>query len=314
MKRAIPIISAEASHPDRFPIDRLYSLSAMRWLNVVFICLATALLSPTASAGLLPDFTPIVLPQSPALATNQSRASDPATGWATIGDFDRVIFVPPGVPITRIGKNNGKQLRAFASATAFYKPSVTVENIVRFAGGIDNPSQELAVLRCRPPDLTKVEPTLATWPNVFKDVVTDLGTKYTPAACPADLTGLPIDNQVYCLAQRFTDQSSPIAAFSLAAAMDTGAAIFNVNYPPPSGEQSGGDVLYDLYGIGSGFSGLGFTVRDSANVSMTSTQALQQSVVPEYLLDNVTLAEGGCSFIRVLPYKGNNNIVDKMIA
>jgi hypothetical protein len=74
----------------------------------------------------------------------------------------------------------------------------------------------------------------------------------------------------------------------------------------PTGSTVGADVLYDLYGIGDGFSGLGYSVKNSYlagnNISLNSTQILAQSVVPEYLLMNVTLGEGGCSCIRVNPY------------
>jgi hypothetical protein len=79
---------------------------------------------------------------------------------------------------------------------------------------------------------------------------------------------------------------------------------------PPTGSTSGANVLYDLYGIGYGFSGLGFSVKNSYlsghNVSLTSAQALAQSVVPEYLVMNVTLPEGGCSCIRVKPHSNRD--------
>jgi hypothetical protein len=78
----------------------------------------------------------------------------------------------------------------------------------------------------------------------------------------------------------------------------------------PTGSTSGANVLYDLYGIGYGFSGLGFSVKGSylsgSNVALTSGEALAQSVVPEYLVKNVTLAEGGCRCIRVKPYPGRD--------
>ena len=38
------------------------------------------------------------------------------------------------------------------------------------------------------------------------------------------------------------------------------------------------------------------------SVALSAAPALEQSVVPEYLLDNVTLAEGSCRCIRVKPY------------
>jgi len=39
---------------------------------------------------------------------------------------------------------------------------------------------------------------------------------------------------------------------------------------------------------------------------LTSAQALAQSVVPKYLVMNVTLADAGCSCIRVKPYSNRN--------
>jgi hypothetical protein len=78
----------------------------------------------------------------------------------------------------------------------------------------------------------------------------------------------------------------------------------------PTGSIAGADVLYDLYGIGYGFSGLGFAVKNSflagQSVALTAGQALEQSVVPEYLLNNVTLSEGNCRCIRVKPYAGRD--------
>jgi hypothetical protein len=244
--------------------------------------------------------------EAPALVTDDTRMSDPKTGFALINDFERIIFVKRGVTITTIGKSNGVQLRAFVSATTFYQPPLTVEEVVDYAGGVDHPDQFLGVMRCRPPDPSKVEPILATWPNVFKALTADLGRKFTPADCPADLTGLPPDNQVYCIARGFVDKRSMFPAMSLAAALTTGASIFAVNFPPPKGGESGGDVLFDLYGAGSGFSGLGFAIKASANVALDATRALAQSVVPEYLLGNVTLANGGCNCIEVPPYAGRD--------
>jgi hypothetical protein len=278
------------------------SVAARRagWLALALLCVAGAACGSGASGQEVTTGSP------PALVTDQSRVSDAKTGTVLINDFERVLFIKPGVTISTIGRDNGVQLRAFLSATIFYQPPLTVEEIVAYAGGVDRPDQNLAVMRCRPSDPSTVEPILASWPNVFKALIADLGKKYSPADCPADLTGLPPDNQVYCLAQGFTDRSNSIAVLSLAPALNTGAAIFNVNNPPPKGQESGGDVLYDLYGVGSEFSGLGFTVRDSANVSLTSAQALEQSVVPEYLLNNVSLAQGGCNCIEVPPYDGRD--------
>ena len=148
---------------------------------------------------------------------------------------------------------------------------------------------------------------LASWPNVFKAIVADLGTTYTPADCPAQPTDA-VDRQVYCTAVAFSDQPETKVPLALANAITMGALAFELTGAPfpPTGSTTGADVLYDLYGVGYGFSGLGFAVKDSFlaghSVALTAGQALEQSVVPEYLLGNVTLAEGDCRCIRVKPY------------
>jgi hypothetical protein len=282
----------------RSPLDCMRRIAIC--IGLMMFCIASASCGSGASGE------EISTGEAPAQVTDDSRMSDPKSGFSLVSDFERIIFVKPGVTITTIGKNNGIQVRAFVSATTFYQPPLTVEEVVNYAGGVDQPSQFLAVMRCRPPDPAKVAPILATWPNVFNALTTDLGSKFTPADCPADISELPPDNQVYCIALRFVDKPSMFPSMSLAAALTAGASMFAVNYPPPKGEESGGDVLFDLYGVGSGFSGMGFAIKGSANVSLNSAQALAQSVVPEYLLNNVTLTDGGCNCIEVPPYPGRD--------
>ncbi len=288
----------ETGSANQSPPDSMRLLAAC--IGLLMFCAVLASCGSGASGGEISGG------EAPALVTDDARMPDPKTGFALINDFERIIFVKPGVTITTIGKNNGIQARAFVSATTFYQPPLTVEEIVTFAGGVDQPSQFLGVMRCRPPDRAKVEPILATWPNVFMALTTDLGRKFTPADCPDDISELPPDHQVYCIALRFKDTPSMFPSASLAAALTAGSSIFAVNYPPPKGEESGGDVLFDLYGAGSGFSGMGFAIKGSANVELNSNQALAQSVVPEYLLNNVTLADGGCNCIEVPPYPGRD--------
>jgi hypothetical protein len=78
--------------------------------------------------------------------------------------------------------------------------------------------------------------------------------------------------------------------------------LFDPGYPERA------NWLKTYYGIYPAFSGLGFSVKDSYYLSpsnpTTSAQALQASIVPEYLLANVSLSDAGCRCIRVAPYAG----------
>ena len=174
-----------------------------------------------------------------------------------------------------------------------------------YVGNDINAAYDLVAMRCRPPDPTKTQARLATWPNVFKALVDDLG--YSSTACPA-AAGDTVDKKVYCAAFSFSDQSNTQVPLTLAAVMNAGVALWQLTGGafPPTGSTTGANVLYDLYGVGYGFSGLGYSVKNSYlsghNVPLTSAQALAQSVVPEYLVMNVSLADAGCRCVRVKPY------------
>ena len=169
-----------------------------------------------------------------------------------------------------------------------------VQDVIRYAGGDVNAAYDLVAMRCRPPDPAKTEAVLATWPNVFKALVADLGSTYTSTACPA-AKGDAVDKKVYCAALAFVDQPNIQPPLALQAMMNAGVSLLQLQGGAfqPTGSTVGADVLYDLYGIG---------YLAGNNISLNSTQILAQSVVPEYLLMNVTLGEGGCSCIRVNPY------------
>jgi hypothetical protein len=243
--------------------------------------------------------------KSPATVTDDTRSSDAATGLAAINDFERIIYVSPTQSVTSIGRNNNVQKRAFVSATTFYEPAMPVQDVVRYVGSDTNAAYDLVAMRCRPLDPTKTQARLATWPNVFKSLVDDL--PYSSTACPA-APGDTVDKKVYCAALSFSDQSNTQVPLTLAAMMNAGVVLWQITGGAfqPTGSTSGANVLYDLYGVGYAFSGLGFSVKNSYlsghNVTLTSAQALAQSVVPEYLVMNVSLADAGCSCIRVKPY------------
>ncbi len=259
----------------------------------------------TVNHGMPPVTTVAAAENSPATVADRTRTSDATTGFAAINDFERIIYVSPTQSVTSIGRNNNVQKRAFMSATIYYEPAMPVQDVVRYVGGDINAAYDLVAMRCRPPEPAKTQAMLATWPNVFKALVADLG--YTSTACPAK-PGDTVDKKVYCAALSFSDQSNTQVPLTLAAMMNAAVALWQLTGGafPPTGSTTGANVLYDLYGIGYGFSGLGFSVKDSYlsghNVSLTSAQALAQSVVPEYLVMNVTLADAGCSCIRVKPY------------
>jgi len=286
----------------------LFRLASEKPLPILALVLGALLLvawGSTANHSMAPVTTVAAAENSPATVANRTRTSDATTGFASINDFERIIYVAPTTSVTSIGRNNNVQKRAFMSATTYYEPAMPVQDVVRYVGGDINAAYDLVAMRCRPPDRARTQAILATWPNVFKALVADLG--YTSTACPA-APGDAVDKKVYCAALSFSDQSNTQVPLTLAAMMNAAVALWQLTGGafPPTGSTTGANVLYDLYGIGYGFSGLGFSVKDSYlsghNVSLTSAQALAQSVVPEYLVMNVTLADAGCSCIRVKPY------------
>jgi len=290
----------------------LFRLVNEKPLPILALVIGALLLVVWGSAvnSTMPPVTTVAAAEnSPATVADKTRTSDAATGFASINDFTRIIYVNPTQSVTSIGKNNNVQKRAFMSATIYYEPALPVQDDVRYVGNDINAAYDLVAMRCRPRDRTKTQATLATWPNVFKALVDDLG--YSSTACPA-APGDTVDKKVYCAALSFSDQSDTQVPLTLAATMNAGVALWQLTGGafPLTGSTSGANVLYDLYGIGYGFSGLGFSVKNSYlsghNVSLTSAQALAQSVVPEYLVMNVTLADAGCRCIRVKPYSNRD--------
>jgi len=224
-----------------------------------------------------------VAAETPATITDRSRNMD------QIDDFLRVIFLPPGVKPTTLGAPAA--LRVFFGASAFYRPPLSLGETLDFPGIPDRATQDLVALRCVPPAQI-VEPTLATWPNVFAMITADLGGPYT---CPAPAGAA--ENEVVCLARGFTDEPSPVASMPVHQALGVGVAML--------ADPARADVLRRRYGIFPAFSGLGFSVKGSGNgAPMLGADVLRRSVVPEYLLRNVSLAAAGCRCISVPPYPG----------
>ena len=270
--------------------------------------LVSLLCTGSAHAGLFP--TP------PASLSDSLRQSDPTTGFVLNDDFTRLFFVKPGTaPVTAIGRVDktyqGKvvQARAFMSATVLYQPALRAIDDAHFVGGDDpNPATyDLVAMRCRPTNSSQLEPALASWPVLFEAADIDLANLmgYTPSDCtPSPGPSAPVDLELYCMAHKFKDTPNQTIPIALQAAVNTGVAIFQLNGAPflPTGSTTGANVLFDLYLVGSGFSGLGYAVKDSSNVALSAEHALAQSVVAEYLVKNVSLTEGSCRCVRVTPY------------
>ncbi|MGO9450475.1 MAG: hypothetical protein ACLQDV_05420 [Candidatus Binataceae bacterium] len=260
---------------------------------------------------------------------DNTRVSDPNTGVAINADFTRVLFLATSAPANAV-KNIGKtsvyqgqliQARAFMTATILYQPPLPAIDDAHFVGADDpnSSTNDLVAMRCRPAAPTQLKAAVASWPNVFADATADLANLmgYTPSDCPTpDLdASYPVDQRVYCASESFSDQPMIKVPLVLQNAIDTGATIFQFTGTAfaPTGSTTGANVLYDLYGIGSGFSGLGYSVENSylvsqgGSIALTAGQALEQSVVTEYLALNVPLTAADCRCVRVTPYDGRDD-------
>jgi len=210
-------------------------------------------------------------------------------------DFLRIAFLPRDVVPTQLGRPSA--LRVFTGASVFYEPPVSLEKTAAFFGipvGQSEKELDLVAFRCIPGEPAALEPSLATWPNVFARLVEDLGGQFT---CPPNEPSP--ENELLCLAEDFTDTPSEIVTESIANAVGLGA--FIMTDPDLAG------VLGNLYGVSSAFGGLGLAVNGSSGNALTAEEALVRSVVPEYIVRNATLIEAGCFCIRVPPYEGRED-------
>jgi len=261
-------------------------------LGKAIICITVALLfSPGIKTASAADASSIL--DDPAVITDNSRNPPDQ-----VDDFLRLIFVPSTVPITTPGLPSQK--RSFFGDTRFYMPPITPAEIVAYAGGTVSDTTDLVAMRCRPTNQSMVDPQLAIWPTLANLLQQDLPAVSCPAA-----PGASTQAQAFCLAQQFQDTPSDPLIESLYNAVAFGRALFEL--PADSTGLTGAKLISNLYGIGPGHSGLGFVVKDSASGTATAAQALEQSVVPEYLLRNVTLAQANCRCVRVPFYAGRDD-------
>jgi len=217
-----------------------------------------------------------------ATVTRRSRAGD-------FHDFLRLIWVPPGLKITTLGKPRAK--RAFFTASSFLNPPAPVDAVVHFVGNNYRTGQDLGVMVCRPlpSDLTRTDPILATWPKVLPVIKRELGD------CAAG-TLTRGEKELCAVAERYQDRRFLVYARGLKETLNLAVELFRT--------EARRNALWDDFSIGNAFSGLGFTIWGSSTPE-ASTKALytavvlQRSVVPEYLLRNVTLQEANCRCVQV---------------
>lgn len=226
---------------------------------------------------------------NPAVITDHSRDT------AYINDFLRITYLPVDVIPQYLGGPSA--LRVFATASRFFTPPISLAATSSYPGLVNDNTRAVVLFRCKPPDRSLVDPFLATWPMVFAAITEDFGAM--GFACPAG-SSTP-ENELWCLVKDFTDTAQPAAPTSLENAMSLGAELFDPSHPELAA------TLKKYYGIYPAFSGLGFSIKGSGDGhALTAQEALRQSIVPEYLLENVELGVAGCHCVIVNPYSGRS--------
>jgi hypothetical protein len=268
----------------------------VRWLvaRLAAIALAVAALLPARGAFAAPNYL-----KTPAGITDAARDS-------TYDDFMRMLWVPPTTQVTYIGRHDAAvtNLRAFFTATTFIKPAVTVDQYAALVGNNYQTDNDLVLMRCRPtPDQEQsLDSVLATWPNVLAAVVTDFQNRGYSCPPPDPSDG---NNVMYCAAQSYQDTQQAVFVKALSTALDIANQIFQNSPSSP-----GALALKTNYGIYPAFNGLGFAAAGSGTVSgMNAETILRESIVSEYLVENLSLADADCRCIQVPKY-GNRKTDD----
>ncbi len=96
---------------------------------------------------------------------------DHARDVGQTNDFLRLLFVPSGVKPTSLGVPSA--LRVFVTASDFFRPPMPLGTVTDYPGLVNRDDQDVVALRCTPSDPAKVEPILATWPNVLAKMQSD---------------------------------------------------------------------------------------------------------------------------------------------
>lgn len=221
-----------------------------------------------------------------------ARINDTAKHPDQINDFLRLVFLSPNQEFSGLlGQPSASY--AFVGPTRFYQPPLPVNQIPQYPGLIYRADKTLYAIRCQPRNAEELAPLLATWPNIYALLKTELGNK--GYACPAS-PGAG-ENALYCLVKDYQDTPSVVSSDSIYLALEVAVQLFA--NPDIS------NILKTRYGIYQEFSGLGLSVKTYDNYApMSAHVVLSQAVVPEYLVKNATLAQGECRCIRVEPYAG----------
>jgi len=224
--------------------------------------------------------------------------TDASRDDTTYNDFLRIVWVPNGTSVTYIGRQ-GVNLRVFFTATTFVKPRITLDEYLSLVGNYYHDGQDAVLMRCKPqPDQRQnLAPIIATWPNVFAAIVADLGSSGYTCPAPDPTNG---NNVIYCIAVQYEDSAQSVFVTGLDNALSLATQLFATT--------ASSNALSTDYGIYPAFTGLGFTVNSSGtNSSMTTVDMLRNSIVPEYLLNNLQLADAGCRCVQVPEYRNPAN-------
>lgn len=260
----------------------------LRHLLIMLVCSTTLICAARAEAfssgpqtQTVPEIAPGRLSANPALITDNSR--DPLKD----NDFLRITFLPNSVEVRTPGRP-GVAVRSFFGSTRFYEPPIAVTRIADFNGFAPKADLDLVAMRCQP-HLGGADPRLATWPNLAQMIVSDFADQHFP--CNPPNPSVPA-NLAFCLASAYADVATQPVVIALISALQLGQALFTIK---------SGDFIFDTYGIDANHSGLGFVVK-GLPVPLNAAETLEKSVVPEYLLKNINLADANCRCIRVAPY------------
>ena len=253
---------------------------ARGWQYLLIACLWTA-----TGCGDDNDHPPVAQP--PALIVDRSHDVEQTN------DFLRIVYLPASVTPTTLGAPGA--IRVFVAASVYFIPGLALAEVATFLGVPDNADLDLIGMRCEPDPPAALDARLATWPHALAVIRDDLNGQYT---CPPPPGAAP-ENAVYCIAAAYRDDASSVAARPLATALEFGAELLE--------DPATADIVRRRYGIFPSFSGLGLTIKGSADgAPMTAADILQAAVSPEYLVRNATLGDGGCRCIRVAPYAGRS--------
>lgn len=230
--------------------------------------------------------------EAPAIVTEESRDTNETF------DFIRILNFTTDTFPTALGRPDAKKV--FMGASVFFAPPVPIGKLATFFGIPLNAANDIFVIRCIPGDPDSLDAMLATWPNVFEIIQEDLSQSFG-FTCPPDemLEGDELTlNELFCIADGFEDvgftdsDGNFVVSTTIENALSLGASLFtDINISAQ---------LSRRYGIFTVFSGLGFAVNGALeNVVTNSAEVLQQSVVPEYLVNNASFVDADCSCIHV---------------